>query len=230
MYSATPGGCSDEECFTVTINPLPVVSVPANVCQGQTVTATPTTGGSWAVFSGPTFVSVDNTGLVTGLLPGTSILRFTDATTNCSSNTTSITVKAVQTVDAGPAQTVCSNSPVTLAGTRGGSATASVWSGGTGFSSTSSLTPTYTLGLGDVGTVSLTLTAVDPTGICPDVSDQVIITIDQAPVVSAGLGQTICSNSTVTLGGTLGGVASNPTWSVTGGGTAGPFDNVNLHP
>lgn len=227
MYSATPGGCSDEECFTVTINPLPVVSVPANVCQGQTVTATPTTGGSWAVFSGPTFVSVDNTGLVTGLLPGTSILRFTDATTNCSSNTTSITVKAVQTVDAGPAQTVCSNSPVTLAGTRGGSATASVWSGGTGFSSTSSLTPTYTLGLGDVGTVSLTLTAVDPTGICPDVSDQVIITIDQAPVVSAGLGQTICSNSTVTLGGTLGGVASNPTWSVTGGGTAGPFDNVN---
>lgn len=228
MYSATPGGCSDEESFTVTISPVPVVSVPADVCQGQTVTASPTTGGSWVVFSGPTFVLVDNSGLVTGSQPGTSILRFTDATTGCSSNTSPITVKAIQTVDAGPAQTVCSNSPVTLAGTRGGSATASIWSDGTGtYSSTSSLTPTYTLGLSDVGTVALTLTAIDPTGICPDVSDQVIITIDQAPVVSAGLGQTICSNSTVTLGGTLGGVASNPTWSVTGGGTAGTFDNAN---
>lgn len=228
MYSATPGGCSDEECFTVTINPVPVVSVPADVCQGQTVTASPTTGGSWVVFSGPTFVLVDNSGLVTGSIPGTSILRFTDATTGCSSNTSPITVKAIQTVDAGPAQTVCSNSTVTLAGTRGGSATASTWSDGTGsFSNASSLTPTYTLGLGDVGTVALTLTAVDPTGICPNVTDQVLITIDQAPVISAGLGQTICSNGTVTLGGTLGGVASNPTWSVTAGGAAGTFDNVN---
>jgi hypothetical protein len=128
-------------------------------------------------------------------------------------------------VNAGLDQTVCSNSTVTLAGSRGGSATASTWSGGTDFSDFSSLTPTYTLSLGDVGTVSLTLTAVDPTGICPDVSDQVLITIDQAPVISAGLGQTICSNSTVTLGGTLGGVASNPTWSA--GVGAGPFDNVN---
>lgn len=228
MYSATPGGCSDEESFTVTINTVPTASAPTNVCQGQTISASPATGGSWAVVTGPTFVSVDGSGVVTGLSPGVATIRYTDGTTNCPSNSLTITVKPVQTVDAGPAQTVCSNSPVTLAGTRGGSATASIWSDGTGtFSSTSSLTPTYTLGLSDVGTVTLTLTAVDPTGICPNVSDQVIITIDQAPVVSAGLGQTICSNSTVTLGGTLGGVASNPTWSVTGGGAAGTFDNVN---
>jgi gliding motility-associated-like protein len=225
MYSATPGGCSDEECFTVTINPVPVASAPANVCQGQTVTASPTTGGSWAVVTGSQFVSVNNNGVVTGLLPGVATIRFTDGTTNCPSNTVSITVKAVQTVNAGLDQTVCSNSTVTLAGSRGGSATASTWSGGTDFSDFSSLTPTYTLSLGDVGTVSLTLTAVDPTGICPDVSDQVLITIDQAPVISAGLGQTICSNSTVTLGGTLGGVASNATWS--DGLSPGEFDNVN---
>jgi len=226
MYSATPGGCSDEECFTVTINPVPVASAPANVCQGQTIIASPITGGSWAVVTGSTIVSVDNNGVVTGLLPGVATIRFTDGTTNCPSNTVSITVKAVQTVNAGLDQTVCSNSTVTLAGSRGGSAMASTWSGGLGgFSSTLSLTPVYTLGTGDVGTVSLILTAVDPTGICPDVSDQVIITIDQAPVVSAGLGQIICSNSTVTLGGTLGGVASNPTWSA--GVGAGSFDNVN---
>ena len=226
MYSATPGGCSDEESFTVTINTVPTASAPTNVCQGQTISASPATGGSWAVVTGPTFVSVDGSGVITGLLPGVATIRYTDGTTNCPSNTLTITVKAVQTVDAGPAQTVCSNSTVTLAGTRGGSATASTWSDGTGsFSSTSSLTPVYTLGLGDVGTLTLTLTAVDPTGICPNVSDQVIITIDQAPVISAGLGQTICSNSTVTLGGTIGGVINSATWSVIAGGAAGTFDN-----
>ena len=226
MYSATPGGCSDEESFTVTINSVPTVSAPANVCVGQTVTVLPTSGGSWAVATGSTFASVQNDGTVLGLQPGTSTFTWTPTGSTCSNTTSAITIKAVQTVNAGTDQLVCSNSTVTLAGTRGGSATASTWSGGTGsFSSTSSLTPVYTLGSGDVGTATLILTAVDPTGICPDVSDQVNITIDQAPVVSAGLGQTICSNSTVTLGGTLGGVASNPTWSA--GVGAGTFDNVN---
>jgi len=228
MYSATPGGCSDEESFTVTINTVPTVSAPPVVCQGETVTLSPTSGGSWAVATGPTFASVQNDGTVLGLLPGTSTFIFTETGTNCTNTTTAMTVRAVQTVNAGADQLICSNSTVTLAGTRGGSATASSWSGGSGsYSNASSLTPVYTLGLGDVGSVTLTLTAVDPSGVCPDVSDQMIVTIDQAPVVSAGLGQTICSNSNVTLGGTLGGVATSGTWSVIAGGAAGTFDNIN---
>jgi gliding motility-associated-like protein len=222
MYSATPGGCSDEECFSITINSVPIVSSPANVCVGETVTLSPTSGGSWAVFSGPTFASVQDDGTVLGLLSGSASFIWTESGTNCTNTTTPITVKAVNTVDAGTAQTVCSNTTVTLAGTMGGSATSSNWSGGSGFSSTASLTPTYTLDPAEIGagSATLTLTAIDLTGICPNVSDQVIITIDQAPVVNAGTNDIFCSSETYQLSASIGGLATNVTWTKTGTSSA----------
>lgn len=222
MYSATPGGCSDEESFSITINTVPTVSSPANVCVGETVTLSPTSGGSWAVFSGPTFASVQDDGTVLGLLSGSASFIWTESGTNCTNTTTPITVKAVNTVDAGTAQTVCSNTTVTLAGTMGGSATSSNWSGGSGFSSTASLTPTYTLDPAEIGagSATLTLTAIDPTGICPNVSDQVIITIDQAPVVNAGTNDIFCSSETYQLSASIGGLATNVTWTKTGTSSA----------
>ena len=228
IYSATPGGCFDEESFTVTINPIPVVSAPTSVCQGLTTLLSPTSGGTWSVTTGASFASVQNDGTVLGILPGSSSFTFTESGTNCSNTTTSLSIIALPTVNAGPSQTVCSNSIVTLSGSIGGSATISNWSGGTGvILNPTSLTTSYSIGSGDFNTATFTLTGVDPTGVCPDVTDQIVVTIDQAPVVSAGLSQIICSNSTVSLSGTLGGTASNAIWSVTAGGLAGNFSDVN---
>jgi gliding motility-associated-like protein len=232
IYAATPGGCSDQESFILTINPSPVVTAAAAVCVNETITLTTTSTGTW-VSSNSTFASVDpNTGIVTGHTAGTVTFTFTESGTGCQSTTTSVTVKALPTVTAGPNQTICSNSSVTLAGVLGGSATAGVWSGGAGTFApdntavNASYTPSPTEILAN--TVTLTINTVDPAGICSSISSNVTITIDQLPTINAGLDQTICSSSTATLGGTLGGSATTATWSSSGTpNTVSPSNSLN---
>ncbi len=140
-----------------------------------------------------------------------------------------ITIEEAATVDAGPAQTICADSDVTLAGTFGGSATSATWStsGDGTFNNATLLNAVYTPGTGDIaaGTVTLTLTTDDPAGVCPAVSDDVIITIEPVATVDAGTPQTICEGSTVTLAGTIGGSATSATWTTAGDGT---FNDATL--
>jgi hypothetical protein len=91
------------------------------------------------------------------------------------------------TVNAGPDQTVCAASPqVQLAGSLGPGATSGTWSGGSGTfnPNASTLNPTYTPSAAEIaaGSVTLTLTTNDPTGPCPAVSDQVLLTFDKPTV------------------------------------------------
>ncbi|NBR13384.1 MAG: hypothetical protein EBU01_02235, partial [Crocinitomicaceae bacterium] len=233
IYAATPGGCSDEESFVLTINPIPVVNVAtATVCVNQTITLTATssgapTVGTWSSLN-PTFASVNPiTGVVTGHIAGTASIIMTETGTNCASSATLVTIKALPTVSAGPNQTICSNSSATLAGVLGGSATAGVWSGGSGSfvpSNTASnavYTPTSLEILAD--SVILIYSTVDVT--CSSVSDSVIIYIQDLPTVNAGANQTICSTSTALLGGTIGGSASSVTW--TSSGAPGTLTSAN---
>jgi gliding motility-associated-like protein len=124
-------------------------------------------------------------------------------------------------VNAGPDQTVCSNSfPVQLNGLGSGS-----WSGGTGtFSDPNSLSTSYTPALGEVpGVVTLTLTGV-AVGNCIPGSDDVQITLLNGPAVNAGADQTICANNpVVSLNGTVN-FAGGGTWTTEGSGT---FTNAN---
>ncbi len=137
-----------------------------------------------------------------------------------------ITINPPATVNAGSDQTICAGSTVTLAGTRGGSATSSTWTtSGTGtFNNASSLTAIYTPSAADItaGTVTLTLTTNDPTGPCTAVSDVMVITINPAATVNAGPDQGVCAGSTVTLAGTKGGSASSATWTTSGSGSFSP--------
>src|SRR6185369_3749933 len=134
-----------------------------------------------------------------------------------------ITINQAATVNAGTNQTVCASSPVvTLAGSVGGAATNGTWSGGSGTFSpnTAALNATYTPSAAEIaaGAVILTLTSGDPAGPCPVWSSTVLITINPAAAVNAGTNQTVCASSpVVTLAGSVGGSATNGTWSgVTG--------------
>src|SRR6185369_1292983 len=74
------------------------------------------------------------------------------------SSTVVITVNPAATANAGSTQTTCAGGTITLAGTRGGSATSSTWSAPSGsFSNANSLTSTYTPAITS-GNVTLTLT------------------------------------------------------------------------
>jgi gliding motility-associated-like protein len=136
-----------------------------------------------------------------------------------------ITINPAATVTAGPDQIICGGSTVTLAGAIGGSATAGTWSGGAGTfnPNATTLNAIYTLTAAEIasGTVTLTLTTDDPPGLCPSVNDQMIITVNPPPAVTAGVDQVICAGSTVNLGGGIGGSATGGTWSG-GSGTFNP--------
>jgi len=133
-----------------------------------------------------------------------------------------ITINPAATVNAGPDETVCASSPqAQLAGSIGGAAASASWSGGAGSynPSANALNAVYTPTAVEIaaGSATLTLTTNDPAGPCGPVSAQVKITINPAAVVNAGPDQIVCASSPqAQLAGSLGGSATNATWS---GGT-----------
>src|SRR5207244_1268609 len=110
-----------------------------------------------------------------------------------------ITINPVAIANAGPDQTVCASNPTaTLAGSVGGAASSGTWSGGTGTVSpnNTTLNATYSPSMAEItaGTVLLTLTTDDPNGPCSAVSDTMVITVNLAAIVNAGLDQTVCAS------------------------------------
>jgi autotransporter-associated beta strand protein len=142
-----------------------------------------------------------------------------------------VTINQAAIVEAGDAQTVCSSLPaVTLAGSIGGSATMATWSGGGGIftPNETTLNATYTPTDDEIlaGTVTLTLTTDDPTGICPFVTDTVVITINAAAKANAGPDQTICAGDSVVLNDVAISISgtgiTSLTWSTSGTGSFVP--------
>ncbi|MGB3947013.1 MAG: choice-of-anchor L domain-containing protein [Bacteroidia bacterium] len=129
--------------------------------------------------------------------PGSTCEPVTDQVT--------ITIDQQPTANAGSAQQVCKGDSILLAGTIGGSATSSTWSGGAGtfIPNNTTLNAIYvpTTAEYDAGSVSLTLTTNDPTGPCTFSSSNVTFTFYENPVVSFSATPTsgcptLCTNFT----------------------------------
>ncbi|HEX7016246.1 MAG TPA: hypothetical protein VF191_12120, partial [Cyclobacteriaceae bacterium] len=231
--------------LTLTINALPTVDAGADqtICSSGTASLAGTIGGgaSSALWTSSGDGSFDNPSALNAvytpgdgdITAGTVTLTLTtnDPTGPCNaeSDDVTITIEPAATVDAGAPITVCATDTAPLAGTIGGSATSAMWStaGDGTFNDVTALNAIYTPGTGDInaGSVTLTLTTDDPAGVCDAVSDDVVVTINPAPIVDAGAPLSVCEGSSVTLAGTIGGSATSATWSTSGDGT---FDNISL--
>lgn len=132
-------------------------------------------------------------------------------------------------VSAGVDSVICSGTTYTLAGSFAGSAGASTWTttGDGSFDNTALLTATYTPGASDItiGSVTLIITSDDPAGVCTAIADSMVLTINTAAVVSAGLDDTTCIGFVYTLNGLIGGSATSSTWSTAGDGS---FNNTGI--
>jgi hypothetical protein len=110
----TYNGCGSNAAATVTLNPLPAtITGTSNVCQGLTTAlGTMSSGGTWQS-STPATATVDAaTGVVTGVVPGTSEISYTFTSTGCS-NSQVVTVNSLPADIIGTAA-VCSGSTTTL--------------------------------------------------------------------------------------------------------------------
>jgi hypothetical protein len=229
---------------TIFINPVATVNAGPDqtICAASTVILAGAFGGgatsaTWSGGNGTfnpnnTMVNAVYTPSAGEISDGTVTLTLTtnDPAGPCAavSDPVTISINKLATANAGPDQTICANSAVTLAGTVGGGASSGTWSGGTGTynPNNTTLNAVYTPSAAEIsgGLVTLTLTTDDPAGPCGTVSDQIDITINPVATVSAGPAQTICSGTAATMAGLHGGGATSATWSTSGSGT---FDNVN---
>ncbi len=223
-------GCSNSINFTINQPAAALVAdagTDVTVCQGDMVTLSGTaTGGT------PTYSYAWNNGVTDGTPFAASVtttytLTVTDANSCTDTDDITVTVNPTPTADAGVDISTCANNlNVNLSGAVT-NATGGAWSGGTGSFSPNNtdLNASYTPSAAEItaGTVTLTLTTTG-TGACTAVTDDVIITINPSPVVSAGVDQTVCANNaSVTLAGSITN-ATGGTWT---GGTGTFSTNAN---
>ena len=229
-------GCNTSDQVIVTVNsPATVNAGPAQtICADGTATLAGIIGGSatsafWGGGNG-TYAPNNNdlnavyTPHPSEIIAGSATLTLVtnDPSGPCPTASSSIiiTIDPIAIVDAGPDQTICIGSSVTLAAVPSGAATGGIWSGGGGTYSPNNTDPNavYTPNIfeNEAGTAVLTFTTNDPAGPCSSVSDVMTITINQLPTADAGPVQTICPGLSFTLAGVIGGTGTSGTWS---GGT-----------
>jgi len=185
LYVESSDGCSDSITITVTINNVPVVVAGPDqaVCEGTAVTLNG---------AGATFYAWDN-GVVNGVpfvpVVGTLTYTVTGTDINGCINTdqVDVTVYPLPNVGAGPDQTVCFGTAVTL---NGAGATFYAWDNGVVDG-----VPFVPV----VGTLTYTVTGTDGNG-CIN-TDHVDVTVNPLPNVVAGPDQTVCFGTAVTLNG-----------------------------
>lgn len=197
----TDNGSVCSSTTTVTVYALPAVDAGAAiaVCAGSSVTLSGTGAQTYTWDNGATngvsFVPVGNqTYTVTG----------TDANGCQNTDQVTLTVNPLPVIDAGLPQSVCLGQVITLVGS---GAQTYVWSNSVtnGLSFIPGATQTYTV------------TGTDANG-CSN-TGQVTITVNPLPIVEAGLPQSVCQGSSVTLAGSG---AQTYTWN-NGGIDGVPF-------
>lgn len=245
--STTNNGVCPPSTSTVqlVITPSPTVSAGANqtICSTGTVSLNgnvsgPTSTGFWNTAGDGFFTPTPNQP-VTSYVPGLNDIAignviFTLTSTNngncfAVTNTVNVGIAKIATVNAGPPQAICANTPtLALTGSVTGVSSTGFWtSNGTGGYNPGPgfLNNTYFISGNDIvnGSVIFTLTSTN-NGPCPSVSDTIMISIIQLAQVNSGLNQFICANQGgVNLSGTV--TPGSGVWSGSG---SGPYSPSNL--
>ncbi|MEI9911009.1 MAG: PKD domain-containing protein [Bacteroidota bacterium] len=205
---------TDDVQITIYDNPTPSAAGTDQTICSSTVTMNgniPTTGnGIWTTVSGsnsPVITTASSPSTtITGLIAGTYIFKWTTSNGVCppSEDLVQVTVTAVATTAAaGPDQTVCAATAITIAGNTAivGTGVWSYISGPAGYTITDPSFPSTTVTGLIPGTYIFQWTITN--GVCPPTTDQVQVTIDaNTTVANAGPGQNICGN-TATMAGNM---------------------------
>ena len=231
--TANTGGCTGTAVATVTVNPVPVLTItnPAPVCAPLTVdiTAAAVTAGSTGAgvltywtdaaatipLATPSAVSTSGTYYILSTATGacTDIMPVV------------VTINPLPVSDAGPDITICTATTGNI-GTATTAGDSYSWASTIGLSSSTISNPTVTLTNGTAAPVTSTYTVtttITATGCLS--TDQVNVTVNPLATANAGPPQTICVGTTATLAGTVGGAAISGTWGG-GSGTYSPNNTV----
>lgn len=208
-------GCTDSASVTVTIKPLPIVSVSpdAAICLGEstTLTATGATTYNWSPGNG---LSATNTASVTATPVATSSYSVTGTSQGCTDSasvTVSIKPNPISTFAATSPVCEGANASVSFSGTNSASTTYN-WNfaGGTVLSGTGQ--GPYQVNWNTAGVKNITLTTV--LNGCSSPITTVPVTVNALPVVTISPVAAICAGESTTLYATG---ATSYSWSPAAG-------------
>ena len=201
-YTFTPssGQCALDGTLQVTINPNPtvVINESPEICQGQTATLTTTTSLPNGTYNWQPGNLLTNQITVSPATTTTYTVVYT--VNGCSSTpaNATVTVNPNIPVYAGENISICQGDQITL--TASGTPS-NVWSGG--ISDGVAFTPTQT--------TTYYVTGTSASGCIT--TDSVIVTVNNNPIITAGIPQTVCIGDQITLQGDGAGPAGTYTWS-----------------
>jgi gliding motility-associated-like protein len=252
LTSTNSAPCTPESAqMILTITPAPTISAGPDLIRCADAATVPVTGTKNAVVSsilwsrvggGGTFSSTSSLSMnytpsaadTTAHLVKLVITSVGTGTCATISDTMSIAFTPAPLVNPGTPQTVCADTAfITLSGAVTAAATGGTWSGGAGgvySPNNTSLTTSYFPTAADTaaGFINFTLTTSGQ-GTCNAVSKSVLVTINHAPVVSAGPDKAVCADVTgVLLNGAFVNNAGGGTWTSNGSGTFLPNANTVL--
>ena len=178
-------GCQNTDLVDVIVNALPTISAGNDtiLCENTSFTLYGSGGNTYSW----------NNGISDGVsftpAVGTTTYTVTGTDLNGCQNTdlVNITVNALPVISAGSDTTLCENTAITLVGSG-----ANTYSWDNGISDGVSFIPI-------VGTTTYTVTGFDLNG-CQN-TDQVDIIVNALPIIDAGIDQTVCENTSITLNG-----------------------------
>ncbi|MFN3405077.1 MAG: gliding motility-associated C-terminal domain-containing protein [Cytophagaceae bacterium] len=246
LTSTNNGNClAVSQPLTINITPAPTSNAGANqsVCANNATAVLSgsvgvVTGGVWSTSGTGTFSPINNT-LNASYFPsdadktaGNVTLTLTTSDNgNCLPVQSSkiLTITPAPVANSGGATSICANRASLALNGNVTVSTGGTWTGGAGTFSpdANTLNATYTPSAAEINNRSFTLTLVTTgNGNCNFVSDNLAVTITEAPTVSAGSDLTVCGNvNSVALQGSVT-IATGGTWTSTGTGSFSPNANT----
>jgi len=216
-------GCIDIDQVVVTVNDNPLANAGPDValCLGSStvLTATASGGGGNYTFAWDNGLGAGASHTVNPLATTTYTVTVTDGNGCTDTDQVVVTVNDNPQVNAGPDVSICTGSSTTLTATGfdgDGNYTFS-WDNGLGAGASHTVSP--------AATTTYTVTVTDGNG-CTN-TDQLTVTVNDAPVVNAGPDVTICEGSSTTLTASATGGDGNYTYSWDNGLGAGASHTVS---
>ncbi len=192
-------GCTNTASVTVTVFPQPILAGVLSGCIGQTrqLTYSATVNPiNPFVSSNPAVATVNGTGIVTGVSPGTTEITYTNSN-GCSRTVTFLVhPNPVITVNS---PTICQTGTATLTATGGAMYS---WTPATNLNVTNTASVVFTPG----ETTNYTVRGTTANG-CSNTAVSTVTVLPNAPI-NAGVDQTICLGDAATLSA-IGGVSYN---------------------
>ena len=189
--------------ITVTVNVLPTITGTTAVCESLSITltgsGTANASSPW-MSATPTVATVSNTGVVTGVLAGTSIITYTN--TNGCSETVTVTVNSKPIITG--TLSVCNGSTTQLTGS-GTASTTNAW-----VSATPAVATVSSIGLVTAVSIGTSVITYKATSGC---TNTVTITVNALPTITGTA--TLCAGSTTQLTGSSTPDATSPWASAT---------------